>query len=117
MLYNPENKRKKFLALDHVKGDDLISPWNARWPIESFHDDAKDMGLGEYQVRDSEGSLIHASSTVAAYTLLYVIMKRPKELFGKVLKTIGECSRAIEEILFSKRTTNRGCFQDKVKVL
>jgi len=110
LLYNPENGRKKFLASDYVEGKDLISAWNARWPIESFHNDAKDMGLGEYQVRDSEGSLIHASITVAAYTLLYTMMKASGKIFGKVLKTIGECSRAIKEILFFKKNYRLGLF-------
>ena len=110
ILYNPENGRKKFLASDYIEGDDLITAWNARWPIETFHNDAKDMGLGEYQVRDSEGSLIHASITVTAYTLLYTIIKRSRELFGKVLKTIGECSRAIKEILFFKKNYKQRLF-------
>jgi hypothetical protein len=110
LLYNPENGRKKFLASDYVEGNDLITAWNARWPIESFHNDAKDMGLGEYQVRDSEGSLIHASITVTAYTLLYNMMKASGKIFGKVLKTIGECSRAIKEILFFKKNYRSGLF-------
>ena len=49
ILYNPENGRKKFLASDCVEGDDLIRAWNDRWPIETFHNDAKDLGLGEYR--------------------------------------------------------------------
>jgi hypothetical protein len=110
LLYNPENGRKKFLASDYVEGNDLITAWNARWPIESFHNDAKDMGLGAYQVRSSEGSLIHASITVTAYTLLYNMMKASGKIFGKVLKTIGECSRAIKEILFFKKNYRSGLF-------
>lgn len=111
LLYNPENGRKKFLASDYVEGDELISAWNDRWPIESFHNDAKDLGLGEYQVRDSEGSLIHASITVAAYTLLYVMMKESGKIFRKVLKTIGECSRAIKEVLFFKKNYKSRLFR------
>ena len=68
------------------------------------------MGLGEYQVRDSEGSLIHASINVTAYTLLYTNIKRSRELFGKVLKTIGECPRAIKEILFFKKNYKQRLF-------
>ncbi|MHB1439787.1 MAG: hypothetical protein ACYCSO_08635 [Cuniculiplasma sp.] len=61
------------------------------------------MGLGAYQVRSSEGSLIHASITVSTYTLLYVMMRESKKIFGKVLETIGECSRAIKEVLLFKK--------------
>lgn len=103
ILYNPENGRRKFLASDYLDGDDLIKAWNERWPIESFHNDAKDLGLGEYQVRGSEASLIHANTAVAAYTLLHVIMNESMTIFRKVLKTIGECSRAIKEVLFFRK--------------
>ncbi len=110
LLYNPGNGRKKFPAFDYVEGNDLITAWNAGWPIESFHNDARDMGLGEYQVRDSEGSLIHASITVTVYTPLYTMMKASKRIFGKVLKTIGECSGAIKETLFFKKNYKSGLF-------
>ena len=65
--------------------------------------DAKDLGMGGYQVRDGEGSLIHVRITIAAYTLLSMMIKASKRLFGMVLKTIGECSRAIKEILLFKK--------------
>lgn len=58
VLYNPKNGRKKFLVSDYLDGDELIEAWNIRWCIETFHNDAKDLGLGEYQIRDGEGSLI-----------------------------------------------------------
>lgn len=103
ILYNPENGRKKFLASDYLEGEDIVKAWNERWPIETFHNDAKDMGLGEYQVRDSEASLIHANTAVAAYALLHVMMRESITIFRKVLKTIGECSRAIKEILFFRK--------------
>ena len=103
MLYNPETGMKKFLASDYVSGEDLIREWNNRWPIENFHNDAKDLGLGEYQVRDCEGSLIHASITVTAYTLLSVMIKNSMHLFGKILKTIGQCSREIKRVLFFRK--------------
>ncbi|MHB8559962.1 MAG: hypothetical protein ACYDAP_02175 [Thermoplasmataceae archaeon] len=41
--------------------------------------------------------------TIAAYTLLSQMIKASKRLFGMVLKTIGECSRAIKEILLFKK--------------
>ncbi len=103
ILYNPETGVKKFLASDYAYGEDLIGEWNDRWPIESFHKDAKNLGLGEYQVRDCDGSLIHANITVAAYTLLSMMLKDSKRLFGKILMTIGQCSREIKRILISKR--------------
>jgi hypothetical protein len=110
LRYNPENGRKKFLASDYVEGNDLMSAWNARWPIESFHNDAKDMGIGECQVRCSEGSPIYVSITVTAYTFLYTMTKASGKIFGMVLKTIGECSRAIKEILFFKKNCRLGLF-------
>jgi hypothetical protein len=103
ILYNPENRRKKFLVSDHLEGDDLMAAWNHRWSIETFHNDAKDLGMGGYQVRDGEGSLIHVRITIAAYTLLSLMIKESKKLFGKFVKTIGECSRAVKEVLILKK--------------
>ena len=103
VLYNPENKRKKFIASDYLSGEEMINAWSIRWSIENFHKDAKALGLGEYQVRDSEGSLIHARITMAAYTLLSIMTRSSGKLFGRILKTIGECSRAIKEILILKK--------------
>ncbi|MCL6090927.1 MAG: transposase [Candidatus Thermoplasmatota archaeon] len=103
VLYNPKDKRKKFLVSDYLDGDDIIESWNRRWSIETFHNDAKDLGMGEYQVRDGEGPLIQAGITSIAYTLLSLMMKASKKLFGKVLTTIGQCSRAIKEVLILKK--------------
>ncbi len=103
ILYNPENKRKKFIVSDYLSGEEMINAWSIRWSIENFHKDAKTLGLGEYQVRDSEGSLIHARITIAAYTLLSIMSRSSNKLFGRILKTIGECSRAIKEILILKK--------------
>jgi hypothetical protein len=41
--------------------------------------------------------------TIAAYTLLSMMVKASKKLFGKFVKTIGECSRAIKEVLILKK--------------
>jgi len=38
------------------------------------------------------------------------MMKASGKIFGKVLKTIGECSRAIKEILFFKKNYRLGLF-------
>lgn len=103
VLYNPENGRKKFLVSDYLSGEDIIRVWSIRWSIENFHNDAKDLGLGEYQVRDSEGSLIQARITIAAYTLLSVMIRSSKKLFGRILTTIGQCSGAIKETLILKK--------------
>ena len=103
ILYNPENRRKKFLVSDNIEGDNIMAAWNHRWSIETFHNDAKDLGMGGYQVRDGEGSLIHVRITIAAYTLLSMMVKASKKLFGKFVKTIGECSRAIKEVLILKK--------------
>jgi len=103
VLYNPDNKRRRFLASDYLEGDGIMKAWNNRWSIETFHNDAKDLGMVEYQVRDGEGSLIHVRFTLATYTLLSMMIKASMKLFGKVLKTIGECSREIKEVLILKR--------------
>ncbi len=103
ILYNPDNRRKRFLISDYLSGEEMINAWSIRWSIENFHKDAKALGLGEYQVRDSEGSLIHARVTMAAYTLLSIMIRSSGKLFGRILKTIGECSRAIKEILVLKK--------------
>ena len=47
VLYNPENRRKKFLVSDYLEGDDIMRAWKHRWSIETFHNDAKDLGMGE----------------------------------------------------------------------
>lgn len=103
VLYNPGNGRKKFLASDYLHGDELLQAWNNRWPIETFHNDAKDLGMGEYQVRDGAGSLIHGRTTIASYTLLSMMIKASEKFFGKIVSTIGECSRAVKERLILKR--------------
>ena len=103
VLYNPENRRKKFLVSDYLEDDDIMVARKHRWSIETFHNDAKDLGMGEYQVRNGEGSLIHVRITMAAFTLLSLMNKASMKLFGKITKTIGECSRAIKEVLILKR--------------
>ena len=95
----------------------MIRAWNIRWSIENFHKGAKALGLGEYQVRDSEGSLIHARITIAAYTLLSIMSRASRKLFGRVLMTIGECSRAIKEILILKKNYKSRLFQNKCKTI
>lgn len=103
VLYNPETGRKKFFISDYLSGDDMIKAWNHRWSIETLHNDVKDLGIGEYQVRRREGSLIQARTSFAAYTLLSIMMRESQKLFGKFLKTIGECSRSIKEFLILKK--------------
>ncbi len=103
ILYNPENKRRKFIASDYPSGEEMIKAWSIRWSIENFHKDAKALSLGEYQVRDSEGSLIQARITIVAYTILSIMTRTSMKLFGRIITTIGECSRAIKEILILKK--------------
>jgi hypothetical protein len=103
ILYNPENKRRKFLISYYLSGEGMIKAWSIIWSMENFHKDAKALGLGEYQVRDSEGSLIHARITIAAYALISIMTRASGKLFGRILKAIGECSRAIKETLILKK--------------
>ena len=51
VLYNPENRRRKFIVSDYLSGEEMIKAWSIRWSIENFHKDAKVWGLEEYQVR------------------------------------------------------------------
>ena len=55
VLYDQESRRKKFLVSDYLDRGEIIGAWNIRWRIETFHNDAKDLGTGEYQVRFREG--------------------------------------------------------------
>ncbi len=73
--------------------------------IQSFTlHDAKDLGMGEYQVRFREGPLIQAGISSLAYTLLSLMIRYSKRLFGRIPTTIGQCSRAIKEILIFRRS-------------
>ncbi len=80
----------------------MIRAWNIRWSIENFHKDAKALGLGEYQVRYSQ-VLIHTRIAIVAYTLLSLMIRSSNKLFGRMLTTIEECSKAIKEILILKK--------------
>ena len=103
ILNNPENKSRKFIASDYLSGEEMIKAWSIRLSIENFHKDAKALGLGEYQVGDSEESLIHERTTIAAYTLLSIMIRTSMKLFVRIIITIGECSRAIKKILILKK--------------
>jgi hypothetical protein len=104
VLYDQESGRKKFLVSDYLDMEGIIGAWDIRWRIETFHNDAKDLGMGEYQVRFREGPLIQAGISSLAYTLLSIMIKDSKRLFGRILTTIGQCSRAIKEVLIFKRS-------------
>ena len=49
------------------------------------------------------GLMMLLINAYAAYTLLSMMIKASKKLFGKFVKTIGECSRAIKEVLILKK--------------
>ena len=74
-----------------------------RWRIEEFHKDVKDLGLGEYQLRELRAVLIHGHIALVAYSLLKALLEDSVRLFGMALSTIGECSRAVKEMLFYQR--------------
>ena len=61
-------------------------------------------GVGTSEVRSREGPLIQAGIKFLAYTLLSLMIKHSKRLFRRILTTIGQCSRAIKEVLIFKRS-------------
>ena len=104
VLYDQESGRRKFLVSDYLDMEGIIRAWDIRWRIETFHNDAKDLGMGEYQVRFREGPLIQAGISSLACTLLSLMIQDSKRLFGRILTTIGQCSRAIKKVLIFKRS-------------
>ena len=104
VLYDQESGRRKFLVSDYLDMGGIIRAWDIRWRIETFHNDAKDLGMGEYQVRFREGPLIQAGISSLACTLLSLMIQDSKRLFGRILTTIGQCSRAIKNVLIFKRS-------------
>ena len=98
ILYDEKHDAFKFLASnDLLNLEDFLKLWRIRWMIEEFHKEGKNLGLGAYQVRDETTPLIHGVSLIAAYTLLSMMIRASKKLFGKVVNTIGECSRLLKE--------------------
>ena len=104
VLYDEKHDAFKFLASnDALKLEDFLKLWRIRWMIEEFHKEGKNLGMGAYQVRDETTPLIHGVSLIAAYTLLSIMIRISKKLFGKAAKTIGECSRLLKEKICFKK--------------
>ena len=51
VLYDQGSGRKKFLVSDYLDKEGIVRAWDIRWKIETFHNDAKDLGMGEYRGR------------------------------------------------------------------
>jgi hypothetical protein len=105
ILHDPKTGDIKSLCSNNMffKSEDFIRLMRIRWRIEEFHKDVKDLGLGEYQLRELRAVLIHGHIALVAYSLLKALLEDSVRLFGMALSTIGECSRAVKEMLFYQR--------------
>ena len=103
-LFDPVKKEFKYLVTNKLDAtiEDVLCLWRIRWFIEEFHKDAKDLGLGEYQLRKLTAALIHARLLQMAYSLLKRLASMGTLIFAKSIDTIGECSRELKGLLFYK---------------
>ena len=78
----------------------MVLVYRHRWTgTETFHRDGKqELGLGECQVRTSEGQTRHVYLVSAAYSLLTrsLHQSRPQDWARTLLTTIGEACRAVK---------------------
>lgn len=102
ILYDRSEEKFKYLVSNilNITPEKMLYVWGIRWSIEEFHKDAKDLGLGEYQLRKLHTVLIHGQITYMAYSLLKSLAASGTSIFGRCLKTIGECSRKLKALLF-----------------
>lgn len=102
MFHNPVHNEYKYLVTNNLDAtiEEVIYLWRIRWFIEEFHKDAKDLGLGEYQLRKLTAALIHARLLQMAYSLLKSLASIGNQIFGQRIDTVGECSRKLKELLF-----------------
>ena len=102
ILHDPISDEYKYLVTNNLCAtiEEVIRLWRIRWFIEEFHKDAKDLGLGEYQLRKLKAVLIHGRLLQMAYSLLKSLASRGEQIFGQRIATIGECSRKLKELLF-----------------
>lgn len=109
VLHDPKNRDFKFLCSNDLslRCEDFIKLIRVRWRIEEFHKDVKDLGLGEYQLRELRTVLIHGHIALLAYSLLRDLIANSVKLFGRALRTIGECSRAIKETLLYRKPVKK----------
>ena len=101
-LFDPAKKEFKYLVTNKLDAtiEEVLRIWRIRWLIEEFHKDAKDLGLGEYQMRKLTSALIHARLLQMAYSLLKRLASMGTMIFAKSVDTIGECSRELKGLLF-----------------
>lgn len=71
----------------------VLREYAKRWSIETFHKDIKqNLGLEAYQMRLKKGITRHLILVTLAYAILKLMM-----FFKKVLWTIGECIKYIQD--------------------
>ena len=101
ILYDPEKEEYKYLVSNklYITLKEMLHSWRIRWFIEEFHKDAKDLGLGEYQLRKLHSVLIHGQFTFMAYSLLKSFVSDAERVLNQCVNTIGECSRALKRAL------------------
>ena len=71
----------------------VLREYTKRWSIETFHKDIKqNLGLEAYQMRLKKGITRHLILVTLAYAILKLMM-----FFKKVLWTIGECIKYVQD--------------------
>lgn len=104
ILYDPKKEESKYLISNKldITLKEMLHSWRIRWFIEEFHKDAKDLGLGEYQLRKLHSVLIHGQFTFMAYSFLKSFVSDAEQVLNQCVNTIGECSRALKRLLLYK---------------
>lgn len=105
LISNELNKNKVWSNNFHIlttnKNDSIefiISTYNKRWLIETYHRDIKqNLGFNKCQMRKIKGIICHVILTCLAYASLKLFM-----YFNKIQLTIGECIYLIQNIEFDE---------------
>jgi hypothetical protein len=54
----------------HWQASGILRIRRHRWPVETFHQEGKDEGLGDYQLRDFKAIKVHIAFVATAYSML-----------------------------------------------
>jgi hypothetical protein len=99
--YKNDAEPRKILVTNkiHWNAERIIETYRMRWTgTETFHRDGKqDLGLGDCQLRDSEGQTRHTYLVFLAYSLLVRELDKTgvSEWACVKLTTIGDCCRSL----------------------
>jgi len=112
IIYSKKNSEKTILCLvtDHpqLKATDIIKSYDARWNIEVFFKDAKQLlGLGRYQNRSYKAVVTHLHLVCFAYSLLTHIAINgtcEKVIKKKANKSIRDLQNILRRIVWYDTT-------------